>query len=87
MSNTLGLKWQKLAKGVQKMLDFELNSIHLVRLSYKTRQRCKPIFHFPSKLGLGEVKMEEKPIGTPSNKVFSGEGQKIGAFLVQLFLR
>jgi hypothetical protein len=28
--------------------------------------------------------MEEKPIGTPSNKVFSGEGQKIGAFLVQL---
>ena len=26
----------------------------------------------------------EKPIGTPSNMGFSGEGQKIGAFLVQL---
>ena len=27
--------------------------------------------------------MEEKPIGTPSNKGFSGAGEKIGAFFVQ----
>ena len=56
MSNTLGLKKQKLAKGVQIMLDFELNSIHLVRLSYKTRQRCKAIFHFLSESGFGDLK-------------------------------
>ena len=67
------------------MLDFELNSIHLVRLSYKTRQRCKAIFHFLSESGFGDVKNGEKTIGTPSKRDFSGEGQKIGAFLVQLF--
>ena len=52
------------------MLDFELNSIHLVRLSYKTRQRCKAIFHFLSESGFGDVKNGEKTNWNPLKKGF-----------------
>ena len=55
---------------------FELNSIHLVRLSYKTRQRCKAIFHFLSESGFGDLKNGGKTNWNPLKKGFFRRGSK-----------